>query len=127
MTQIHPLVRAWTWLFAALFALSALVQLNDPDWLPWFAFYVAATLVAGMAPVWVQARRAALLIGLVALIWAVGIAAPGLEPITLHELTTDLRMKTLNVERWREIGGLAIVVAWSLGVVPGLAGRPLAP
>ncbi len=98
--------------FALLFALSAAVQLNDPDWGPWFAFYVAATAVAAVAPRWRHGQRTASVALIVALLWCVGIAMLGVESITIAELFHDLRMKTLNVERWREMGGLTITAAW---------------
>jgi len=97
--------------FAALFLLSAAVQLNDPDAAPWFVLYVAATLVAAAAvrrPDW---RPAAVLLA-VSAGGGVAIAAGGLDAITWAELFGDLRMKTLNVERWRELGGLGITAAW---------------
>jgi hypothetical protein len=106
---------------AALFALSAVVQLNDPDWLPWFAFYVAGGLACLAVPRGTRGWVPAVALALIALGWAAGIAAGGLEPITWEELTGDLRMKTLNVERHREIGGLGISAALLLGLA-GLRG-----
>lgn len=116
----HPAIRWASLGFAALFALSAAVQLNDPDWEPWFALYVAAAFVAGFAPRWRHGWRAAGLLLLVTLGWAALIVSSGLESITLTELFGDLRMKTLNVERWRELGGLGITgagmaaITWAL-------------
>jgi hypothetical protein len=104
-------LRVATLIFAALFALSAVVQLNDPDALPWLAVYVAATGVAAVAarrPDW---RPPAVLLA-ISLAWGLGIAAQGLTSITWAELFGDLRMKTLNVERWRELGGLGITATW---------------
>jgi len=117
MSQPRPL-RVASWIACGLFVLSAVVQLNDPDWIPWFVFYVLAAVVSLLAP---RRREGVLLaagLALGALGWAGYIASLGLEPITAVELVTDLRMKTLNVERWREIGGLVLVggmlggIAW---------------
>ena len=106
--------------FAGVFALSAVVQLNDPDWGPWFVFYVAATVVAAVAPRIAAGRRVAgaMLAGCV--VWGLAIVGSGLDAITLGEFFGDLRMKTLNVERWRELGGLAITAGWMGVLVVGL-------
>jgi hypothetical protein len=103
--------RAARWLsvpFSALFALSAAVQLNDPDWLPWFVFYAAATATVLAAPRWERGWVPMCALCGITLAWAAVIGSSGLEPITWGELTGDLRMKTLNVERHREIGGLGL-------------------
>jgi hypothetical protein len=109
----HPplTLRVARWLsvlFSALFGLSAALQLNDPDWAPWFVFYVVATAAVLLAPRWDRGWIPVGLLCGVSLVWAGVIGSDGLEPITWDELTGDLRMKTVNVERYREIGGLGI-------------------
>ncbi|MCO4769372.1 MAG: transmembrane 220 family protein [Deltaproteobacteria bacterium] len=103
---------------ALLCGLSAAVQLNDPDWLPWFAYYCLATVAALAAPWTRRGWMAAAALTAVALVWAAVIGSAGLDPITWEELTGDLKMKTLNVERHREIGGL-LLVALMLGGLGG--------
>ena len=118
----NPAIRWVSLGFALLFALSAAVQVNDPDWGPWFVFYLAATVVAAIAPRWRHGRPAAGVGLLVSIGWGALILSKGLEPITLAELLGDLRMKTLNVERWRELGGLLITGGWMTVLVWVLGG-----
>ena len=61
--------------------------------------------------------------GLGSLIWAGTIAAGGLEPITLDVLFGDMRMKTLNTERWREMLGLLLTASWMGVLVAMSSGR----
>lgn len=118
MTTKARWMRRVAWVLAGLFALSAVVQLNDPDWGPWFAFYLAATAAAVLAP-----RKGpglpAVMAG-VAAVWCIAILSQGLDPITWGELFGDLTMKTLNVERWREAGGLGIVAVGLGGLAWGV-------
>lgn len=118
MTPPRPL-RVASWIACGLFSLSAVVQLNDPDWVPWFAFYVLAAVASVAAPRRAEGTLAAAALAVVALAWAGLVASRGLDPITLVELVTDLGMKTLNVERWREIGGLLLVSGMLGGVAWG--------
>ncbi len=106
-------------LVASLCALSAFWQLNDPDWVPWSVYYVLATVAALLVSRHKRGWQMAAALCVVALIWAGFIGREGLEPITWEELTGDLSMKTLNVERWREIGGLLLVMSMLGGLVAG--------
>jgi hypothetical protein len=123
LVTANPLIRWASFSFAALFALSAAVQVNDPDWGPWFVFYVAATVVAAIAPHWRHGRLAAAMGLALSVAWGALILSYGLESITLAELFGDLRMKTLNVERWREFGGLLITGGWMTVLVGVLRGE----
>lgn|GEM_PF-1046834 len=126
-TPLAHATRALAVIFAAVFTLSAYWQLNDPDWLPWFTFYCASAVAALAAPWttrgWMLA--AALCVG--AVLWGAVIASAGLDPITWEELTGDLSMKTLNVERHREIGGLGIVSLALAALAIAGANAPTAP
>jgi hypothetical protein len=102
-------------LMAALFVFSAVLQLNDPDPLAWVAIYlVAAGLTAvaasGRHPSW--RRPAAVCVALVALGWALTVAAssPRLPP--LSELVGDWGMYAAGIEERRETLGLLILSAW---------------
>jgi hypothetical protein len=110
--KLNRVLRWTSWGFGALFALSAALQLNDPDWAPWFLFYLGAAIISGAAPTSRRGRAAALLWLILSGVWAGAIALQGLEPITMAELFGDRLMKTLNVERWRELGGLLIATFW---------------
>jgi hypothetical protein len=109
--------------FTLLFLLGAIVQINDPDPVLWIAIYLAAMAATAIAP-WKPrpGRVVAVAVLVLSVAWAVAIFSHGMGPITLHELVTDLRMKTEIVELWRESLGLLIMAAWMAVVV--VAGRP---
>ena len=104
---------------ALLCGLSAYWQLNDPDWVPWFVYYMSAAVAALSVPRHERGWQMAAALCVVTLFWAGFIGREGLDPITWEDLTGDLSMKTLNVERWREIGGLLLVMSMLGGLVAG--------
>lgn len=97
---------------AALFALSAALQYNDPDPLPWIAIYTAA---AAACVLWGLRRTAWPLTAAVllfALGWAAALLPDVLGFIGLSDVFLRMDEKGGRVEIGREIGGLTIVVAW---------------
>ena len=119
--------KPWTaanWLMAALFGLSAIVQLNDPDALRWILVYAAAATIAVL-----EARRAmrwpaAVIVMLAAVGSAVWIGSD-LQPAPLGSLFEEWEMRDTAVEETREIGGLLIVAFWmaAVGVAAGMRAR----
>ena len=98
-----------------LFAISAALQLNDPDPMAWTVLYLAASTVCIVAPRDpARIRWMALLVGGVAAVWGILIASQGLGPVTAGELVGDMEMKSANTEAWREALGLAMVASWCL-------------
>ena len=102
-----------------LFVLSATVQINDPDPLPWVGFY----LLAGSTCLFDRTQNVILLrfhVGLLLLLLAVAISGVVILAADLghllHRLTSGISatMATLSEERGREAGGLLIVGLWSL-------------
>ena len=90
-------------LYALLFAYSALVQLNDPDPVRWFALYGSAALLSA-ATVFASVPPVAFLgLACVAGLWAATLA-PGV--LSLAAFT--------GTEEERELGGLLLVVLASL-------------
>jgi len=103
---------ACNWLMAALFALSAALQYNDPDPLPWIAIYAAA---AAACVLWSLRRTAWPLtaaVMLIALGWAAALLPDVLGFVGLSDLFTRMDEKGGRVEIGRELGGLTIIVAW---------------
>ena len=123
-------MRIWVglrWSMAALFALSAAVQLNDPDPLAWVAIYLAA-MAASLVPD--RHRLAVDGRGLVAVaaaawagwlgwqLWSMSGAEPGPGLLGMFEsMDGDLR-----IELMREIGGLSIAAVF-LGAAALVARR----
>jgi hypothetical protein len=109
-----PLLNAWNWLMAALFGLSAALQHNDPDPLPWIAIYAAA---AAACVLW-GLRRAtwplAAPVAVIAAVWAGLLVPEVLGHIGVSDLFLRMSEKGGRVEVGREIGGLLIVLAWMI-------------
>jgi hypothetical protein len=109
--NLQRLVRLGDGLATLVFLLGAVVQINDPDPVPWMTIYVAAAV----ACTWWPSKAGGLGragVAVVAVVWGCAIAAAGLGPISTEELLGDLTMKTPNVEAWREMLGLFLIAAW---------------
>lgn len=103
-------------LMGALFAFSAVLQLNDPDPWGWVAIYVVAAGLAGLAaaghyPAW--RRPLALAVAVWALVWALAVAfsSPRLPP--LSDLVADWAMYGAGIEERRETLGLLLLSCWT--------------
>ena len=120
------------WIMVSAFALSAIVQYNDPDPLPWMSVYGAAAMVTAWGasrparfPWWLPA-----VVGVVALAWAMTTARQIEGAVRWPELIASWEMKDARVELAREVGGLAVVALWMTVVAwtrPWRDGRPGAP
>jgi hypothetical protein len=102
---------------ALLFAFGAIVQLNDPDPIRWVVMYVAALAVSvtaairGTVPLALPAA-----VGLVALAWALFIAAGGPGPAEYLQMFQEWEMRSPQVEEAREASGLVIILGWMAAV-----------
>jgi len=108
--------------FFMAFALSAIVQYNDPDAGLWVAIYSLATVMCllqfwGRTPRWLPF----FLLG-VCVLWAGFLLPDVLGRVSFMELFESIQMKSDSVEEAREIGGLAFVAFWS-GILVWRAGR----
>ena len=97
-----------------VFLLSAAVQINDPDPITWIAIYVASGVACFLALREKLNRLLPVIIGLLALSWSVYSFSQIAGQVTLADIFSSLRMKTLDVELAREGGGLLIVTGWML-------------
>jgi hypothetical protein len=101
-------------LFFFVFILCAAVQYNDPDPLLWMVIYISA---AGMCAAEIVKRQPRWLPGLlvaVALIGIIGLLPNIVGKVSWGEMVESITMKSQALEEAREIGGLTIVLAWSL-------------
>lgn len=94
-----------------MFALSVVVQFNDPDPLAWMAIYGAAAVTCGL-----EIRRrtpfpAAAAIAALALAWGGNIALRA-HDVPIPSLVASWEMQDVRVEEAREMYGLAIVAVW---------------
>jgi len=111
------MLRAVNAVMAALFALAAAVQWNDPDPARWMAVYGAACASSLMAA---RGRPphpavAATLAG-IAMAWAVAIGVRVGGGDSYRHMFDAWEMKTPAIETAREATGLVMVSAWMLVV-----------
>lgn len=100
---------------ALLFAASALLQLNDPDPIPWVALYLAAAAASLIALRWTDPRPSGA-VGLAAALWLCTLVAGGL-PDEPHPMKYGPQTGWLADEVVREGGGLLIVLGWMLALM----------
>jgi hypothetical protein len=99
-------------LFLLMFTFSVVVQVNDPDPLPWILMYGAAAVacllaLTGRLPWWF-----AVLTALVALGWALTLAPRVIGNIPFLSMFEEFEMKDVGVEESREMYGLLMIAAW---------------
>ena len=95
-----------------LFAVGALLQVNDPDPVRWFVLYALAAVACWIAPERPSRWILAATVGLAALVWA-GLLAPQVVPT--FEWANLLRAKDPQapvIEETREFSGLLVIAAW---------------
>lgn len=115
------LVTVFNVIFLVAFLLSAAVQYNDPDALPWMFMYL---LAAGMCILQFRNTRQRLfprLLLIASLLWAIALLPAVVGKTSLAEIFASVSMQTRAVEEAREIGGLLLVALWAgvLGFRPG--------
>jgi hypothetical protein len=107
---------------ALLFALSALLQYNDPDPVVWIAIYAAAA--AACLATWRDPTRIWFpgAVGIAAMLWAVSLLIRTLRESRLGNPFGSMMKGDDPVELTREILGLLIIATWmTLLVVRGRA------
>ncbi len=102
--------------FALLFAFAVAVQYNDPDPIRWSAMYAAAVAVCIAWEVRRLPRAGAMVVGAVALAWAIASALGTRLTAPFSEALTDWSMHAGGSEELRESLGLFLVAAW-MGVL----------
>ncbi|MEM1112212.1 MAG: transmembrane 220 family protein [Pseudomonadota bacterium] len=109
-------------IFLLAYVLSAGVQLNDPDALPWIAIYLTAAGLCldqfiGPRLTWLPPALLAL-----CLVWLLFLLPAIIGQVSPSEVFESVSMQTRAVEEAREIGGLAMVALWA-GIVMVRRGR----
>jgi hypothetical protein len=108
---------------AVLFFVSAALQLNDPDPVPWVAIWAAAGIACLAGRKIGSAWLLPALVGAVALGWALtGIGV--LSEMAFGDLFRKMKAETPVIEESREFLGLLIIAGWmTLLTVRGLSER----
>lgn len=119
----HPVVRvACAIVGVPVFALSVVVQHNDPDPLPWMAIYGSAAVVCALRAARTVVVVPAAVLVLVATTWMATLAPAALTWLRSDHEAVSFMMKTGDAgeELAREAGGLGLVaIAGALLVVEG--------
>ena len=99
-------------LFLLMFAFSVVVQLNDPDPLPWMAIYGAAAVACLLSLIGKLPWQFAVVTGIIALAWAATIAPRVIGQVPFLDMFAEFEMKDIGVEESREMYGLILIGGW---------------
>jgi hypothetical protein len=115
---LDVIFRAASGAMALLFVFAAAVNLNDPDPARWVALYLAASGIALHAALRPRVSpMPAILVGLVALVWAIAVGSDVQQLGTFGRMFESWEMQNLQVEEARETSGLLIVAGWMAAIV----------
>jgi hypothetical protein len=107
------LIKTLNLIFFVAFALSVLVQFNDPDPVAWIVVYSAAALLCIMQFLDKVPVLFPVTLLVTAIIW-IGLLLPSvMHGVPWADIFDSLTMKTKSVEEAREIGGLALIAFWA--------------
>ena len=99
--------------FLIIYLLSAAVQYNDPDALPWALIYLSASAMCVLEAGNKQANWLPPTLLVISLVW-IGFLLPSIiGQVSLEQIFESITMKTKTVEEAREIGGLLLIVFWA--------------
>lgn len=98
--------------FLLMFAFSVVVQLNDPDPLPWMLIYGAAAVACWLSIMGRLPWQFAVVTGIIALAWAATIAPRVIGQVPFMDMFAEFEMKDIGVEESREMYGLLLIGGW---------------
>jgi hypothetical protein len=95
-----------------LFTLGAVVQLNDPDPVRWFAVYALAAAACLLSLLRRMFWPFPALLCAAALAWAATLAPRVVGRVPFGEMFGAFEMRNVGIEESREMYGLLIIAAW---------------
>jgi Transmembrane family 220, helix len=95
-----------------LFTFAALLQLNDPDPVRWFAVYALAAAACLLSLLGRSRWALPALLWAAALAWAATIAPRVVGRVPFGDMFSAWEMHNAGIEESREMYGLLIVAAW---------------
>ena len=98
--------------FLLLFAFSVVVQVNDPDSLPWLLIYGAAAIACFLSITGRLPWQLPVVVGIIALAWAATIAPRVIGHVPFQDMFAEFEMKDIGVEESREMYGLLLIGGW---------------
>ena len=105
------IIKAIKYLFAALFILGAIVQLNDPDPFAWLTIYVVAAVMCIRSVFTPKSFLPPLIVGIFSLIWCLALAPAVVGNIPFADMFGAWEMKNVGIEKSREMYGLLFIAA----------------
>ena len=106
-------IKVFNGVFLIVYLLSAVVQYNDPDALPWALIYLSATTMCVLEAGNKQANWLPPTLLVISLV-GIGFLLPSIiGQVSLDQIFESITMKTKAVEEAREIGGLLLIVFWA--------------
>jgi hypothetical protein len=99
-------------IFLLMFVFSVVVQVNDPDPLPWMAIYGAAAVACLLSLTGRLRWWFAVITGVVALAWAATIMPRVIGQVPFLDMFAEFEMKDIGVEESREMYGLLLIGGW---------------
>ena len=96
----------------AAFALSVVVQINDPDPLVWIAIYGCAAVACLLALLGRGHWSYPAILAAVASVWAARIAPRVVGAVPVSDMFGAFEMESVAIEESREMYGLLIVAVW---------------
>lgn len=106
------ILRYINYLMIVLFALSAIVQYNDPNAVRWMLIYGAACIISIL---FAREKLNWAMAGIVAgicIFWAI-IKIPYLTASGFQHMLDEVRMTSMGITSAREFLGLLIIAAWT--------------
>lgn len=98
--------------FALLFVLAVIVNLNDPDPIAWVLIYAAAAWTSFLAVLGRPSRALASAVAAVALLWAATIVPRVVGKVPFGDMFAAWEMQNAGVEESREMYGLLLIALW---------------
>lgn len=99
---------------AALLAVCAALQYNDPDPIRWMAIYGAGAVVSALLPGPRHVAIAGLVVGIVTIAWGLFLVWDVWGQVSMADFFGKMSEKGGAVEVEREAGGLLIQAVWLL-------------
>lgn len=98
--------------FFIAFALSASVQLNDPDPWAWLILYATAACCCAAFHFSVLPWQVSAIPAVIAALWCLWLLPQFFGQVSMYEISASITMQTKAIEEAREAGGCLLVILW---------------
>ena len=105
------MIKAVKYLFAGLFVLGAIVQLNDPDPIAWLTIYAVAAVLCIRSVFVPRSFLPPFIVGILSLAWCLTLVPAVVGNIPFADMFGAWEMKNVGIEKSREMYGLLFIAA----------------